>query len=90
MSNKATSKRKNRKLARRKVRHAENTYTDAPFRDKTIGQCSRRQYGCGVASGTLTDDDYTDWYREYFTSTRTSRNDNTGILVFNPDMLVTA
>jgi len=52
MSNKISSKRKARNLARRKVRHAENAYTDAPARDKTIGRCSRRQYGCGVASGT--------------------------------------
>lgn len=52
MSNKATSKRKSHNLARRKVRHAENSYTDAPFRDKTIGQCSRRRYGVGIASGT--------------------------------------
>ena len=53
MSNNVTSKRKSHKRANRKVRRAENSYTDAPARDKTIGKCSRRQYGCGVASGTL-------------------------------------
>jgi hypothetical protein len=53
MGNKATSKRISHTLTRRKVRRAENnTYEDAPFRDKTIGQCSRRNYGVGVASGT--------------------------------------
>ena len=51
MSNKITSKRKSRNLARRKVRHAENAYTDAPARDKTIGACAHRRYGEGVASG---------------------------------------
>lgn len=53
MSNKASSKRKNHQLSRRKVRRLENTYADAPSRDKTIGKCTRRGYGVGIASGTL-------------------------------------
>jgi hypothetical protein len=53
MGNKATSKRISHNLTRRRIRHAENhNLTDAPTRDKTIGQCSRRNYGTGVASGT--------------------------------------
>ena len=52
MGRKATSKRKARGLARRKVRRGENLNTDVPVRDKTIGRCSRRGYGVGIASGT--------------------------------------
>lgn len=52
MGRKATSKRANHALSRRRVRRAENTNMDAPYHDKTIGKCSRRRYGGGVASGT--------------------------------------
>lgn len=53
MGRKATSKRINHAMSRRKVRRAENNRTDMPYRDKTIGQCAHRRYGGGVASGSV-------------------------------------
>jgi hypothetical protein len=45
-------KRKNWLQTKRRIRHKEKLRTDMPYRDKTLGQCCRREYGGGVVSGS--------------------------------------